>query len=252
MSVPFARLAKTSKTAIVTAVESEFGEEIAKRLLDDGHHVVVGFRGGAGDATQAISRIVSSENSASFLCADLGDSSPVGALFDAAEDAFGPADILVNTSGLILRKELSAVSDEEFDSAVHTNLRAVFMTMREAARRLLPGGRIINVSMGYQGPPMPGFGVYFACKSALEELTRVAARELAPRGITVNALRPGPTRTRLMLEGGTPQAYKELQALMSSSRVGEPHDITEGVSYLVGDNGRWITGQVLDVCGGYW
>jgi len=241
-----------AKVAIVTGGSSGIGEGIAKRLGRDGYKIVVNYAGNAAEGERVAAEIVAGGGEAIAVRADVTRSSDVAVLFDAAEERFGPVDILVNNAGRAIRKELAQFSDEEFESVIRTNLFGAFYCMREAARRLRSGGRVVNISMSFQGPPIPGYGVYFASKAAIEEMTRVAAKELGAKGITVNALRPGPTRTRLFLEGKTPDMLKHFESMIALGRLGEPEDIAETVAFLVGSHGGWINGQSFAANGGYW
>lgn len=238
--------------AIVTGASSGIGEAIAKRLAAGGIAVIVNYAGNADEANRVVQDIVGAGGTAIAVRADVADGAQVKALFDTAERAFGKVDILVNNAGRAIRKSLAEFSDAEFDSVIKTNLYGVFHAMREAASRLSDGGHIINISMSFQGPPIPGYGVYFASKAAIEEMTRVAAKELGARGITVNAIRPGPTRTKLFMEGKTPEVVKHFEGLIALGRLGEPEDIADSVAFLVGPHGGWINGQSFAANGGYW
>jgi 3-oxoacyl-[acyl-carrier protein] reductase len=241
-----------TRTAIVTGGSSGIGEAIAKRLAADGHRVIVNYAGNAVEGERVVSDIAASGGKAVAVQADVTSSTDVSALFDAAEAAFGSIGILVNNAGRAIRKELAAFTDAEFESVIRTNLFGAFHCMREAAGRLQHGGRIVNISMSFQGAPTPGYGVYFASKAAIEEMSRVLARELGSKGITVNALRPGPTRTKLFLEGKSPEVINHFESMIALGRLGEPEDIAESVSFLVSERGGWITGQSFAANGGYW
>jgi 3-oxoacyl-[acyl-carrier protein] reductase len=237
---------------IVTGASSGIGEAIAKKMAGNGHQVVVNFAGNTAEADRVVGEISDSGGTAIAIKADVTDSTAVGALFDQTEAAFGAIDIVVNNAGRAIRKDLASFSDEEFDSVIRTNLYGAFHTMREAAKRLANGGRIINISMSFQGPPIPGYGVYFASKAAIEEMTRVAAKELGVRGITVNALRPGPTRTKLFMQGKTPEVVEHFESMIALGRLGEPQDIADVVAFLASAEGSWVTGQSFAANGGYW
>lgn len=240
------------RVAIVTGASSGIGAAIAERLGREGHAVIVNYAGNAAEAAKVVAAIAAAGGRAQAARADVGDPAAVTALFDAAEAAFGPVGILVNNAGRAIRKEIATFTDAEFEAVIKTNLFGAFHAMREAASRLEAGGRIVNISMSFQGAPIPGYGVYFASKAGIEEMTRVLARELGPRGITVNALRPGPTRTRLFLEGKSPELLDHFAAQIALGRLGEPEDIAASVAFLVGPEGGWITGQAFAANGGYW
>lgn len=241
-----------TKVAVVTGASSGIGAGVAERLGADGFDVVVNYAGHAEGAEQVVHRIETDGGRAVAVKADVTDPTDVSELFNAAEERFGGIDVLVNNAGLAIRKELAEFSDDEFARVIKINLFGAFNCLREAAKRLNDGGRIVNISMSFQGPPIPGYGVYFASKAAVEEMSRVAAKELGGRGISVNALRPGPTRTKLFMDGKTPEVIGHFEQQIALGRLGEPADIAESVSFLVGPHGGWITGQAFAANGGYW
>jgi 3-oxoacyl-[acyl-carrier protein] reductase len=239
-------------TAIITGASSGIGASIAKSLAAAGHNVVINYAGNTAEAERVVTEITSAGGTAFAFQADVGDSAAVAALFDAAEAQFGRVDILVNNAGRAIRKQMSEFTDEDFDMVIRTNFFGTFYTMREAAKRLREGGRIVNVSMSFQGAPIPGYGVYFASKAAIEQLTAVAAKELGAKRITVNAVRPGPTRTPLFLAGKTPEVIAHFEQQIALGRLGEPEDVAKVVSFLVSPAGEWINGQSFGANGGYW
>jgi 3-oxoacyl-[acyl-carrier protein] reductase len=167
-----------------------------------------------------------------------------------ADAAFGGVDVLVNNAGVMRLKTLAESDDALFDSHVAINLKGTFNTLREAARRLRNGGRIINLSSSQAGLLHPGYGIYAATKAAVESMTHVLSKELRGRNITVNAVAPGPTATKLFLEGKSKEAIDQFAKLAPLERVGEPTDIAATVSFLAGPDGSWINGQVLRANGG--
>lgn len=241
-----------TKTAIITGSSSGIGAAIAKTLAAKGYAVLVNYAGKAADADMVVSEIKDSGGAAFAVQADVSHSQQVAGLFDAAEKQFGGVDVLVNNAGRAIRKNLAEFTDEDFHAVMTTNLNGTFYGIREAAKRLRDHGRIINISMSYQGAPIPGYSVYTVSKAAVEQLTVVAAKELGARKITVNALRPGPARTQLFLQGKTPDLIKQFEGMAALGGLTEPEDIGKVVSFLVSDDAHWITGQAFAVNGGYW
>lgn len=240
------------KVAIVTGGSSGIGAAVAKRLAADGHAVVVNFGGSVAAAEKVVAEIEGAGGTAIALQADVSDSAAVTALFDTAEARFGGIDILVNNAGRAIRKPLAEFTDTDFDAVIRTNLYGAFHALREAAKRLREGGRIVNISMSFQGAPIPGYGVYFGSKAAIEQLTAVAAKELGEKRITVNAVRPGPTRTPLFMAGKTPEVVAHFEQQIALGRLGEPEDVARVVSFLTGPEGDWVNGQSFGANGGYW
>ncbi|VTR97784.1 SDR family oxidoreductase [Tuwongella immobilis] len=240
------------KVAIVTGASGGIGRGIAERLAKDGIAVVVNYAGNADRAAEVVRTIEANGGRAVASQADVGKSDEVGRLFDDAERQFGPVDILVNNAGRAIRKPLAEFTDDEFRLVFETNLGGAFFAMREAARRLRNGGRIVNISASFQGAPIPGYAVYAASKMAIEQMTAVLAKELGHRGITVNAIRPGPTDTDLFRHGKSEDVVKQFASQAALGRIGEPADIARVVAFLVSEEAGWITGQAFGVNGGYW
>lgn len=242
----------SSRTAIVTGASSGIGAAIATRLGLEGLRVVVNFAGSSAGAQAVVDAIARNGGSAIAAKADVSKRDEVIGLFDAAERSFGTVDVLVNNAGRAIRKALSEFDEADYDAVMDTNVKGTFFAMAEATRRLANGGRIVNISMSYASQPIPGYAVYYASKAAIEQLTIVAAKELGPKGITVNALRPGPTRTPLFTEGKTPEVLEHFESMIALGRLGEPGDIADVVAFLVSPQGGWITGQAFAANGGYW
>ncbi|MBB2200798.1 SDR family oxidoreductase [Gluconacetobacter tumulisoli] len=240
----------THKIALVTGASRGIGAAVAERLARDGFTVVVNYSGNAAPAGALARRIEEQGGRAITARADVGDPQAVRGLFDAAETAFGGVDVLVNNAGIMTLSPIAETDDAAFDRQVAVNLKGTFNTLREAARRLRDGGRIINVSSSVVGLLQPGYGVYAATKAAVEAMTGVLARELRGRAITVNAIAPGPTATDLFLNGKSPELIARLSNLAPLERLGQPEDIAAGVAFLAGPDGAWINGQTLRANGG--
>jgi len=171
-------------------------------------------------------------------------------MFDSAEAGFGGVDILVNNAGIMKLAPIAASDDALFDSQIAVNLKGSFNAMREAAKRLRSGGRIINFSTTVVGLKLETYGVYVATKAAVEGLTGILAKELRGRNITVNAVAPGPTGTDLFLNGKSPELIDRMAKMNPLERLGTPEDIANVVAFLASPEGGWINGQVLRANGG--
>jgi 3-oxoacyl-[acyl-carrier protein] reductase len=238
------------KVALVTGASRGIGAEIAGRLARDGFKVVVNYAGDAASAEALVRSIGQAGGQAVAVQADVGDAAAVSRLFDAAQTAFGGLDVLINNAGIMSLAPIAETDNASFDRHIAINLRGTFNTLREAARRLRTGGRIINLSSSVVGLLMPGYAVYAATKAGVEAMTGVLAKELRGRGITVNAVAPGPTATGLFLEGKSPELIDHLAKLSPLERLGQPADIAAVVSFLAGPDGGWVNGQTLRANGG--
>jgi len=242
----------SSLVAIVTGASRGIGAAVARRLAADGMAVVVNYAGNAAEAGKVVDAITQAGGRAIAVQADVADSGAARKLFDAATEAFGGVDVLVNNAGAMANElpHLADTSDETFDRLFDINVKGSFMAMREAARRLRQGGRIINFSTSVIGLALPGYAVYAATKSAIETMTNILAKELRGKAITVNAVAPGPTATDLFLNGKTPEQVERLARMAPLERLGQPEDIAAMVSVLAGPQGAWVNGQTVRVNGG--
>ncbi|MCQ1953053.1 SDR family oxidoreductase [Arthrobacter sp. zg-Y238] len=179
----------------------------------------------------------------------MGDEPAMTAVFDAVETAFGGLDVVVNTAGIMLLAPIAELDLADLDRMHHTNIRGTFVVSQQAARRVRPGGAIINFSTTVRRTQYPGYGAYVASKAAVEGMTLILARELRGRDITVNAVAPGPTATALFLDGKDEATVARLAEAAPLGRLGQPDDIAETVAFLAGP-GRWVNGQVVYANGG--
>jgi 3-oxoacyl-[acyl-carrier protein] reductase len=239
-----------TRTAIVTGASRGIGAAIAKRLAEDGIAVIVNYARGKDAADAVVSAIQAAGGTALAVQADIGKPTGMAALFDTAEKAFGGADILVNNAGMIKLSPVAETNDATFERQVAINLGGPFRGMREAARRLKDGGRIINSCSSVVGFYQPAYGVYAATKAGVEAMTHILAKELGPRRITVNAVAPGPVDTELFTDGKSAQQIEAITKLIPLGRLGQPDDIAGLVAFLAGPASQWVNGQVIRANGG--
>ncbi|RWM07341.1 SDR family oxidoreductase [Mesorhizobium sp.] len=240
----------SNKVAIVTGASRGIGAAVAERLAADGFTVVVNYAGSSTEAEALVTKIEAAGGKAIPAQADVSDPGAVARMFDAAQAAFGGIDVLVNNAGIMKLASLAESDDALFDSQVAINLKGVFNTLREAAKRLREGGRIINLSSSVVGLTPVTYGVYAATKAGVEAMTHVLTKELRGRNVTVNAIAPGPTATALFLDGKAQAVIDNLAKAAPLERLGRPEDIAGAVAFLAGPDGAWINGQVLRANGG--
>jgi 3-oxoacyl-[acyl-carrier protein] reductase len=240
----------TSKVVIVTGASRGIGAAVAERLGSDGMVVVINYAGDARPAEALTRKIEAAGGRALTAKADVSDPAAVRGMFDAAEAAFGGVDVLINNAGIMKLAKIADTDDALFDQHVAVNLKGTFNTLREAAKRLRNGGRIVNFSTSVVGTKLETYGVYTATKAAIEVMTGILSKELRGRSITVNAVAPGPTGTDLFFDGKSPELVERFAKMVPLERLGTPNDIAATVAFLVGPDGGWINGQVLRANGG--
>jgi 3-oxoacyl-[acyl-carrier protein] reductase len=240
----------TNKAAIVTGGSRGIGAAIAQRLAADGFAVAVNYAGNAKAAGDVVKSIEKAGGRAIAVAGDVSDPATLRKLFDETERAFGGVEVLVNTAGILTTAPLSEATDEDFDRIVAINLKGTFNGMREAAKRLRNGGRIVNFSTSVVGTKLENYGVYTATKAAVEALTGILAKEMRGRNITVNAVAPGPVATEMLTAGRTPEMLAMFAKGAPLERLGQPEDIAGLVAFLAGPDGGWVNAQMIRANGG--
>jgi 3-oxoacyl-[acyl-carrier protein] reductase len=238
------------RTAIVTGASKGIGAAIAQRLASDGLRTVVNYSSSAAEAEKVVAAIKAAGGHACAVAGDVSDASAVKTLFDRAEAEFGPVDVLVNNAGILKLAPLADVTDEDYQRVIAVNLTGTFNGMREGARRVRDGGRIINFSTSVIGYYIPNYAIYAATKAAVEAMTHVLAKELGSRGVTVNAVAPGPIATEMFLTGRPEEVIRRMTGDIPLGRLGEPADIAHVVSFLASPESTWVNGQVIKANGG--
>jgi len=238
------------RSAIVTGSSGGIGAAIAERLASDGWAVTINYSGSEAPARALAQKITAAGGQAIVVKADVSDPAAVSALFDQTEQAFGRVDALVNNAGIMKLAPLAETDDALFDQQIAVNLKGVFNCLREGARRISEGGRIVSFSSSVVGLYQPTYGVYAATKAGVEAMTHILAKELGPKKITVNSIAPGPVATKLFMDGKSDEQVAQVTKMIPLGRLGEPDDIAAAVAFLVGHDSGWINGQVIRANGG--
>ena len=234
------------RAALITGGSRGIGRAIALGMASHGAAVVIGYLKNEARAREVMKTVTDTGGRAAAVQADLSRPNEVTRLFDEAEQAVGTLDIVVANAADIIVKRLSDCTEEDYDRIFDANTKSVFFTLKEAARRLRDGGRIIVSSTGGTRMFFPGQSLYLGSKGAVEQFVRALSWELGERGITVNAICPGPTETDMMQE-----RYRDKAAAMSPfNRIADPKDIADVAVFLASDAARWVTGQNIGAGGG--
>lgn len=238
------------KVAIVTGSSRGIGAATAKRLARDGYAVTVNCEKNRELASAVVRDIEAAGGRAIWVQADISDPAAVRRLFDENEHAFGGVDVVISNAGIMRLAPFSAMSDEDFNRMLEVNQKGSFLVLREAAKRVRDGGRIITLSSSITQLRSPTYGPYAATKCAQEMFANVLAKELEGRQISVNAMAPGLVNTTLFTDGKTPQQIAGFAQRTPHKRLGEPSDIANIISAMCSADGGWINGQVVFANGG--
>ncbi|MBM7789891.1 SDR family oxidoreductase [Tenggerimyces flavus] len=238
-----------ARVALVTGGSGGIGRAVAECLAQDGQRVAVHYAGNQTRAEETVQAIEAAGGRAIAVGGDVADENEMAAAFDQTEQAFGGIDVVVNTAGLMVLGPLATFDLDDLDRMHRTNIRGTFVVSQQAARRVRNGGAIVNFSTSVSKLQFPGYAAYAASKGAVNAMTLILARELRGRDITVNAVAPGPTATKLFLDGKDQADIDNLAKAPPLERLGTPDDIAEVVAFLAGP-GRWVNGQILYANGG--
>jgi 3-oxoacyl-[acyl-carrier protein] reductase len=238
------------RRALVTGASRGIGAEIVRHLAADGASVAFTYGRSSAEAEKLVAEVTAAGGKAVAIQADSADAEQVAKSVDDAVAQLGGLDILVNNAGVAVLRDVESFTLEEFDRQLAINVRAVFVAIQRAVPHLDSDGRIINIgSINADRVPAPGLAAYAMTKAAVAGLTRGLARELGPRGITVNNVQPGPIATDMNPdEGEFAASAKELMAI---GRYGHPSDVAGVVGYLAGRDTGYITGANWNVDGGF-
>lgn len=243
----------SGQVAVITGAARNLGRGFAEALARRGAAVVVHHHGAGSrdDADETARRVRDAGARAVIVEGDLAEVAVVRRMFDTAMEVFGRVDIVINNAGVIVKKPMVEVTEEEFDRCFAANARAAFFTMQEAARRVSDRGRIINMGTTLLAATTPFYGAYAGSKAPLEQFTRALAKEIGARGVTVNTIAPGPIDTPFYHGQESPESTAHVVQLSVAGRLGRIEDVVPVIEFLASPESQWITGQTLFVNGGF-
>lgn len=242
--------ASQQKVILITGASRGIGAFTARLLAQQGHKIMINYANNDAEAIQVQQSIQALGGTASIYKANISNSAEVTRLFDEIIQTYGRIDVLINNAGILKLNKIEDLDDDSIDQVLAINIKGPLYTMREAAKKLAHGGKIINLSSSVIGMKLEGYGVYTASKAAIESLTAILAKELRGKNITVNAIAPGPTATALFLEGKSDALIEQLSKAAPLERLGTVEDIAAVLDFAVSDASNWVNAQVLRVNGG--
>ena len=244
------------KVAVVTGASKGIGAAIAKELAAQGASVVVNYASSKSGADKVVSEITAKGGKAVAVGANVADPADVVKLFAEAKKTYGKLDILVNNAGIYEFAPIEAVTPEHFHKHFDLNVLGLLLATQEAVKLFGDGGgSVINISSIVSTLAFPQTAVYSATKAAVDAVTRTLSKELGPRGIRVNSVNPGMVETEgtqaahITAEDGEFRKLTEAQTPLG--RIGQPQDIAPVVAFLAGGDSGWVTGEAINVAGGY-
>jgi 3-oxoacyl-[acyl-carrier protein] reductase len=242
------------KVAVVTGASKGIGAAIAKQLAAEGAVVVVNYASSKTGAEKVVANITGSGGKAISVQADVAKKADIKRLFDRTKKVFGQLDILVNNAGIYEFLPLERVTEEHFNRHFNLNVLGLLFASQPAAKQFdAGGGSIINISSVVSALAVPESAVYSGTKGAVDAITRSLATELGPRGIRVNAIRPGMVETEGTQSAGIAHSdmRKQVEAQTPLRRIEQPKDIAGTAVFLASDDSSWVTGETLVISGGY-
>ncbi|KAL8694819.1 MAG: hypothetical protein Q9218_000578 [Villophora microphyllina] len=239
----------TGKVAVVTGASKGIGKATVLRLAKDGASVVINYSSDASPAEELVKTIGSDK--ALAVQANVGKISEIEKLVKQAVDKFGKIDILIANAGVAPNKDLEHTTEEDFDMTMDLNIKGPYFLCQKAVPHMAPGSRIIllSTSLCINSGLTPNYLLYVTSKGATEQMVRVMAKDVARKGITVNAISPGPTGTELFYKGKSEQLINMIAGQSPFQKLGEPDEIADAMVFLCSHDSRWVSGQNIRVNG---
>lgn len=244
----------TGKVAVVTGASKGIGAAVARQLAAEGAAVVVNYSASKSGADKVVAEITGAGGQAVAVQADMQKAAEIERLFAEAKQAFGRLDILVNNAGIYEFSPLENVTGEFYGKQFNVNVLGLLLATQAAVKLFAAaGGSIVNISSVVSTLGFPNASVYAGTKGAVDAITRSLAKELGPRGIRVNAVSPGMVETEGTHSAGITESEmrKQVEAMTPLGRIGKPQDIAAAVAFLASPDSSWITGQCLNIDGGF-
>jgi len=237
------------KVALITGGTKGIGRALALKLVSEGASVVVNYGRDSAAAETLVKQI--GTNRALSVQGDAGSISDIEKMVKAAVERFGKIDILIPNAGVMPMRDLEHTTEADYDRVMNTNVKGPYFLAQKAVPHMPSGSHIILVSttLCVSSTVTANYLPYLASKGAIEQMVRVLAKDLATKGIRVNAIAPGPTATNLFLEGKPEQILKAIASASPFNKLGEPEEIADVVAFMSGDASRWMSGQIVRVNG---
>ncbi|KAF2265511.1 NAD(P)-binding protein [Lojkania enalia] len=238
------------KVALITGASKGIGAATALELSSLGAKVVINYSSDSTPADDLVKKIGSDK--AIAVKANAGSVPEIERLVKTTVDTFGKIDILIPNAGILPMKDLEHTSEDDFQKIMDLNVKGPYFLVQKAAPHMSKGSHIIllSTSLTAASTVMPGYLLYLTSKGAIEQMTRVLAKDLGRKGILVNAIAPGPTGTDLFFKGKSEEMLKMIASGNPFNRLGTPEDIARATSFLASDASGWVNGQILRVNGG--
>jgi NAD(P)-dependent dehydrogenase (short-subunit alcohol dehydrogenase family) len=243
---------QAGKVAIVTGGTANLGKLFAESLAADGANIMVHYNGTRREAEAAatVRELKAMGVDVDAHQANLTKNAEITRLVDTTTERFGHWDILVNTAGLIVRKPLAETTEEEYDNSFAINAKIPFFLMAEAFTKMADNGRIINIVTTQVAVTAATYSAYAGSKAPVEHFTKAFAKEIGPRGVTVNCVAPGPQKTSFLFGAENDETLAWLAGQTISGDLGDPADVVPVVRFLAAPETRWVTAQTVYVNGG--